>query len=734
MARALRILAIALIVLVLVLVSAVFAATRLIDPNSFKPQIEALALEHGNLDLDIQGDLGWRFWPSVGLDIGRVEARIHEEEDLLAALDEASLGVRVWPLLFRRVEMDEVQLDGLHLELLEDERGGNWERLGPRDEDAAPEPEDTVEAAVADTDEEAETLTVPVRIPQVTIRNGQVRYRNIIDETDIHLDRFALVARNVQPEEPFAVESSLRYRDGEDLTAELALETMLGLDLDTQVFTLDPLELSTRVAGLTPLPLRAHASVRVQAALGDEQVNMEDLVLRAAGTRTTGALALKGFERPAFSGTLATDPFDLNAVLSELGEEPVVTSDEQALSRVALEAGLNGPAGGLMLEPLTLRLDDSTIEGRAGVKDLETLALRFDLDLDHITLDGYLPPPSEPEDRDDDTPDAETKELSDEPLLPLEALRELGLQGRFGIGELRHDGIEMRNLETRVQASDGMLALEKADGAVLDGTLAARARLDVRTDTPELALTAEADGLHIRPVMLMLLEQDLFYGTLGLDTAITASGNSERALMESAAGHFDFNLKDGTVRGMNLHNVLIGGLNEMLERYEALTAFMDDLDDDRLPRELREDTEIIELTGRSRLENRRAEVTELNAELRRGATLEGNGWLDLPTDDFEFSLRMRAPHISDNPRIAGRDWPIRCAGNLAGNPAQWCLPRREAIRSAGRELVEQLVRQEAAERLGVDPDEAEEKLRERGEEALDDLRERARDEIRGLFR
>ena len=94
MGRLVKILLITFFAIILLLAIAVFVITQVIDPNEFKPEIEKQAREQANLTLDIQGDLAWQFWPSLGVSLGRTEARIADEEELFAALDAArSAGV-----------------------------------------------------------------------------------------------------------------------------------------------------------------------------------------------------------------------------------------------------------------------------------------------------------------------------------------------------------------------------------------------------------------------------------------------------------------------------------------------------------------------------------------------------------------------------------------------------------------------------------------------------------------
>ncbi len=132
MPRALRITLITLGIILLVLVAAIFGATQLIDPNDFKPRISELTRKHAGLELDIQGELSWTFWPSLGVSVGRTETRLPGEDELFAALDEAHLGVAVWPLLLGEVRADAIRLDGVEANLTRTEDGGNWQQLGPR--------------------------------------------------------------------------------------------------------------------------------------------------------------------------------------------------------------------------------------------------------------------------------------------------------------------------------------------------------------------------------------------------------------------------------------------------------------------------------------------------------------------------------------------------------------------------------------------------------------------------
>ena len=730
MARAARIVLYVLLGLFLLLATAIFVITRLIDPNDFKPQITELAREHANINLDIQGDLGWTFWPSLGVSIGRTEARVADDEELFAAFSDARVGVAVWPLLFRRVEMDAVTLDGLELNLIETEDGGNWERIGPTET----VPEDDVTVASDETGDSG--MDIPVRIPLVSVSDSRLRYRNLTDGTDITIEHLNLRAEDVQFDDPFPVTASLRYQDQDDMRIDLDVDTVVGLDLDNNVYTLSPLRVDTAIAGITPSAIRIHLEQNVEAALDEGRISVRDMLIEAAETRTRGELEITGLDDAmTLRGQFETEPFAANDVLRSMGEAPIETSDSNALRRIAFSGTLSGPANSAVFDPLTINLDDSTITGRAGITDLDSLAMMFELAMDRIALDGYLPPDTtEPE---PESESAAARPLSEEPILPLEALRDFTLNGNLTIGAVEMLGLDASDIDMVVSAANGRLALERLRGNTLEGNFSASGSLDARTDNPAISFRSDVNDLQLQPVMEVMLGRDLFTGLFDLDARLNTTGNSEKAIFENATGRIELGLTDATVRGVNLHGSLVSGLNDMLGNFQALTRFMPGVEDGRLPRELREDTEILDLQSLITLDDMVATVERLSAELDRGASVNGTGWLNIHNNDFDLSLRMKAPEISSQPRISEREWPLRCAGNLNGSPARWCLPSSEAFRDAGRELVSRL----ASDQLGIDRERidqererAQERVREETDRVEEQLRDRAREQLDRLRR
>ena len=739
MARAIKIFLIVIAALVVLLAATVFVVTQVIDPNDFKPQIREQAMTQANLDLEIPGDLAWQFWPSLGVSLGRTEARIAGEEELFAGINSASVGVAVWPLLFGQVEMDGVTLDGLEVNLVETADGANWEKIGPQD--GAEE-----ETAPAEEEQPGESggMDIPLTIPSVAITDGKIRYRNTTDGTDIRVEHFNFNAQDVSLEEPFPMQMSLRYQDQSDMRVDLNLDTTLAADLDNNHFVLDPMTLDADIAGMTTNPVSVHLEQKLDVNLDEDSARITDLLLEAAGTRTTGNATVTGLTgEMKVAGQINTEPFDANKALEAIGEAPIETRDDSALSKVALSATLDGPANSVMVNPLKITLDSSTLSGKAGLENLETGKIVFDLNLDKITLDGYLPPQSDEEDSAAASgagggtggKEGGTTQLSEAELIPVESLRPLLLDGSLKIGELNYDTIQASNIVFNVDAKEGVLRLTKASGNTLQGGFNASGRLDVSGNTPRISFKQNVSSMQLQPVVAMALDKDLAKGIFSMDLDFSASGNSEKALVNSAKGNASMNLADGTVRGLNLYGTLVGGVNDMLGRFQGLSALIPNQESGKLPAALSEDTKIIDLTTKASLNQQVANLDSLEAKLDKG-TLSGNGWMNMLTQEFDLKIGMQSPELGGSKYLEDVTWPLRCQGSLAGSPAKWCGPDREGFAKIAQQAATNAAKGKLKDKLGIDAegDTTEEVLKNAAKQKAEEkIKEEMGDKLKGFF-
>jgi len=234
----------------------------------------------------------------------------------------------------------------------------------------------------------------------------------------------------------------------------------------------------------------------------------------------------------------------------------------------------------------------------------------------------------------------------------------------------------------------------------------------------------------------MALEDDLFTGILDMDITLNSHGNSEKALVENAVGKTTFHLADGTVRGANLYNSLLGGINELLGNYQQLSAFIPGQESGKLPMELSQDTRIIDLDGVARIEKEVAYIDKLDANLDRGS-IDGKGFLNLRSEAFDIKIGMKSPDITDNKYLKDQTWPLRCKGNLQGDAAGWCRNDKDGFKAIGKSVAAQMAKDKIKDKFGIDGegDTTEEIVKDAAKKkAQDELQKKLDEKLKGLFK
>lgn len=114
----------------LILVAAI-VLPLLVDPNDYREEIGAAVKKQTGRELTIEGDLSLSVIPWLGVEIGRTSlsnAPGLGDEPMLA-IEGASVGVKLMPLLGRRLEVSEITLDGARVNLYRGPSGSNWDDL-----------------------------------------------------------------------------------------------------------------------------------------------------------------------------------------------------------------------------------------------------------------------------------------------------------------------------------------------------------------------------------------------------------------------------------------------------------------------------------------------------------------------------------------------------------------------------------------------------------------------------
>ena len=334
--------------------------------------------------------------------------------------------------------------------------------------------------------------------------------------------------------------------------ADLA-EVLQSVEIDTRVqgrrsgIILEPMSLQAVFAGPdipgSPAGMTLNADTRLN--LDRETLTFDGLTLEGLGLKTAGRVEFADiFDDMSASGQLEVAPFNLRRLARQLRQELPETADGDAFTRVSLSGRFDLSDAGMNLERMDLQLDDTRLGGEFSMAETASGPVtRFDLDVDQINLDRYLPP------------DSQAREASGDGAALL-ALAATDLNGELGIDRLVVSKVRLDGFRMRLTSRDGVLQADPVTAALYEGRLTASAVLDANPDLPALTLNTELTGIQAEPMLMDMTGKARLRGKGNFTAALTARGNSVAAMKRSLSGPMSLSFTEGAVAGFDLGRTL----------------------------------------------------------------------------------------------------------------------------------------------------------------------------------
>jgi AsmA protein len=568
------------------LIAAAVYILLIFDPNKYKAEIAAAVHNATGRELVIQGDLKLSLFPWLGVQTGAMTLNNLSEfgPQPFAKIADAAIKVKLLPLLKKDVQVDTVTLNGLYLNLLRTAAGrGNWEDLTKKGE-KEPAPAPAAEGVAAPA--LASFAIGGVRVDNATViwddRQGKARYE--LSNLSVHTGPVSLKAPVV-----LSLDTDVKS-SAPSLTAHLNLTTRALYDFDTQRLQLKGLKLATDAHGpglpadVGKLTVTADAALdlaenqyrlnslkllaslhgdklpgkQVDAALdGNVALDLKKGTLSvdpfnfdAWNVKIKGTLQGRGLpDAPRFAGTLAVADFNARELLGKLISAPLNTADKQALSSVSADLEFNASTTDAELTKLDAKLDQTRITGKASLQNFAHPAYRFQLALDNVDADRYLPPATTANAK-PVTPAAAAGAGAAE--LPLETLRALDVDGNLAVGKLKIAKLQVNDIKVGVNAKAGVIRANPLAAQLYGGSYRGDVTLDARGKTVQLAMNESLTDIAIGPLTQDLLQKDLVAGTGNVTMKLSGAGLDPEQLTRTLNGNVGFSLRNGRVNGVNL--------------------------------------------------------------------------------------------------------------------------------------------------------------------------------------
>ncbi|MCM0147418.1 AsmA family protein [Photobacterium galatheae] len=563
-----------LLAIVVVVVVGIGVLVTLVDPNQFKPLIAEQVKKATGRDLVMEGDISWRFFPSIGFDIGRTEFRNPEgfDEPNLVQFNEAGVSVSVLPLFSHQLEVGKVTLKDARVFIQTRKDGvSNLDGLTGDTASSAPQPqpqsqpesqpESQPQGSEGEPVVEGETATGEqwvIRLAGIALENASVSIRDdkagtmtALDSLNLNLSQFApgewadfsfdLAGQNGAMR--FTAQGKTGLKIAETLdnaslrnTELSASMTEAGTQLENVTVKLDQFtlgdwgEVSLAAKGQVPdLAFDASGKLRLMVNQDKNKVSVQGLDLNAALEGAT-------LPRPTMTVGIAGDAeYDLKASLAKLNQ-------------------------------FTLKADELALKGDASFKQAEIPVIRFDLSSDEINVDNWTGSPedataeAEPvkaeqsESEQESAPVASATPSDQEP--DLSALKQFDVAGTVKVGRFVAANAKLSHVDLAIAIKDGVLDLNKFAAELYDGTIAAKARLDATGKLPVYQVSKTIKGVQVQPLLKDVADNDILAGTGNINVDVKGQGLAESRLKKNLDGTVTINFADGAVNGINIPKMI----------------------------------------------------------------------------------------------------------------------------------------------------------------------------------
>ncbi len=492
--------------LVVLVIATLLIAPAFIDIQDYKPEVEKLVSEKTGRPFTIGDDLNLSLFPWAGvsfssLQLGNTPGFAEKE---FVNVKSFEVRVKLLPLLSKEVQVKRFILNGPSITLVKNKDGRvNW---------AQPEGAKDTKSTEKKKDPEPSSAGLPIKdlsVGEFLVKDGSITW---IDHTSQTRKEIAAVNLKLQ-----------------DVSLDRPIKFSFEAQLDKQPIsvagTIGPVGKDFKRATI-PLDLDINA--------------LKKLILTIKGK------VMNPGSTPAIDLAVDMQPFSPRQLVAALEQPfPVATSDPKALDRIALKANLKGDANQIAVSNGILNLDDSTLNFSLKASDFSRPNLAFDMNLDRIDLDRYLPPKSEQQPASAEKP-APKKAADYEPL------RKLILDGRIKIGQLVASKAKINDLLVQIKAKNGIFNLDPLQMTMYQGNVNGKGNFNVQTQTPKSSMSLNVAGVQVGPLLRDVLEKDILEGVTTAQLNLAMAGDNPDKIKQTLNGSGQLLFNDGAIVGIDL--------------------------------------------------------------------------------------------------------------------------------------------------------------------------------------
>ncbi len=539
-------------VLLVGIVGAMTALVLFVNPNQFKPLIVEQAKKQTGLDLVIEGDIGWQFFPSIGFEVGKTSLRNPEgfSNPDLFKVDSVGVDVSVMPLFDKQLQIGNIQLVGaeFYLETLQDGRT-NLDSLTK-----APSSSDETESSIQ-TEQPAEQQDTngqgwAINLAGVSVSNALLDIQDRktgskmkLYDVQLNIDEFAadkwtqvnFAVKGSNNEQKFAASGDAEFQ----LSADFAQYALRNIQLTTSFS--DP---SNRIES-AKFTIDTFDFDQANAFSFSVKGTAADMALEAQGSASF--IVDKAISR------ITVDGFNLQANLdgAALPQSPM---------KVVMQSEIDFDLGDNVLSVALDKLTANALQfdGKLSVALADIPKVRFSIHSPNIDVDDFLGLDSTPEQKVESKSAVSTAATHAQPEVEpdLSALKTLDVAGVITIDKLKASNAKMQNVKVDFAANKGLVSLKSLTANLYQGSVTSSALIDARKTPATYTIKKTVKGVKVQPMLADVAGNDMLEGTGNINVNIKGKSLTATGIQKNLTGTIVINFADGAVNGINVAHML----------------------------------------------------------------------------------------------------------------------------------------------------------------------------------
>ncbi|RTZ14112.1 AsmA family protein [Vibrio aquaticus] len=542
------------------------ALVVLVNPNQFKPLIVEQAKTHTGLELVIDGDISWQFFPSIGFELGQTELRNPKgfEQLNMFKVDTVGIDVSVMPLFSQQLEIGNITLDGaaFSLETLKD-GSKNIDALTQAQTaqatatDSTPATTSDSKPAESTPTEQSSESAWSINLAGVTVSNASVEIQDKqagsftkLYDVSLNLSEFAVdtwtkvdfAAKGEANQQKFAAQGDAEFK----LAKGFKDYALRNINLDAS-FSDAATQIESAKIGLETFEFDK-ANALTYAVVGNA-AGLDIEMKGAASLNVDKAITKVVMNQLTLDATFKGDT---------LPQSPMKVDMASDLSFDLTKSHLS-----FVLEKLTANA--LAFDGKADITLADIPKVRFSLHSPNIDLDEFLglAQAQESKANSESAPSSESKTAKTSPAKPaqevepdLSALKTLDVKGDITIDKFKANNAKMQNVKTVFTVNRGIAELNSFTSNLYQGSISATARLDARKSPATYTAKKRIKGVQVQPLLKDVAANDMLEGTGNISVDVKGKSLTSTGIQKNLVGTIAINFEDGAVHGINVAQLI----------------------------------------------------------------------------------------------------------------------------------------------------------------------------------